>query len=117
MNPLFFSSLFRRYLYSRVPKDGFNNPVIRAAASYLVDGVLDVNAISAGLGIESLLSTAGLDWITKGTCHAGDIRVHFEGRALPEALSVVGKQIGGGHRGAGIHSGSRVVPMTYVKTR
>ena len=87
-----FGEADHQYIYSRVKKDGLEYPVIRAAASYLVDGVIDVNEISRGLGVESLLSKAGLDWITKGTCNAGDVRVHFESRALPTAASIVGKQ-------------------------
>ena len=96
-----------RYFYSRVPKDGLNNPIIRSAASYLVDGVLDINEISKATGIEGLLSKAGLGWITKGTCNAGDIRVSFLSRRIPDAVSLLGKQISSG---GGL---SRVVPNTY----
>ena len=96
-----------RYFYSRVPKDGINNPIIRSAASYLIDGVLDVNEISKATGIESLLSGAGLGWITKGTCNAGDIRVSFFSRRIPDAVSLIGKQISSG---SGL---SRIIPHTY----
>jgi hypothetical protein len=85
-----------RFFYSRVPKDGLNNPIIRAAASYLVDGVLDVNEISKATGIEGLLGKAGLGWITKGTCNAGDIRVSFLARRIPDAVSLLGKQVSSG---------------------
>ena len=102
-----FGEADHQHFYSRTPKDGLDNPVVRAAASYLIDGVFDVNEISRMTGIESMLGNAGLDWITKGTCNAGDIRVRFESRRLPEAVSMVAKQIntGGG--------APRLVPHTY----
>jgi len=83
------------HYYSRVPKDGIENPILKAAASYLVDGIIDVNSIASATGVESLLSKAGLGWITKGTCNAGDIRVHFEAKFLPDSVTVLGMQRGG----------------------
>ena len=84
------------YFYSRVPSDGVG-PALKAAASYLVDGVVDVESAASAAGVQRALASAGLDWITKGTCHAGDIRVHFEGRALPAAgISLVADQAAGG---------------------
>ena len=81
------------YFYSRVPTDGIDQPAVRAAASWLVDGVLDVEQIARGVGIEARLARSGLDWITKGTCHAGDIRVRHEARRLPaRGLSLIGAQ-------------------------
>jgi hypothetical protein len=91
-----------QYFYSRMPKSGWDSPLFRAGVSYLVDGVLDVNAISSATGVEGLLSKAGLGWITKGTCDAGDIRVHFEAKRLPQTASLVGQQIQG-----------RLAPMIY----
>ena len=38
------------YFYSRVPTDGIDQPAVRAAASWLVDGVLDVEQIARGVG-------------------------------------------------------------------
>jgi len=97
-----FSEADHQYYYSRKPKNGWNNPLVQAGMSYLVDGILDVNSISSATGIESLLGKAGLGWITKGTCEAGDVRVHFEGKRLPKSVSLVGQQMGG-----------TVVPMMY----
>jgi len=90
-----FSEISHEHFYSRVPKDGLEHPAVLAAAAYLVDGVVNINHIAQGTGIEGLLGRAGLDWITKGTCNAGDIRVSFEGRAVPSKLSVIGKQRSG----------------------
>ena len=90
-----FGEADHQYFYSRVPKDGMDHPVVRSIASYLIDGVIDVNEISKGLGVESLLSTAGLGWITKGTCNAGDVRVSFSMRNVPNSASILGKQTGG----------------------
>jgi hypothetical protein len=87
-----FSEASHLHFYSRVPENGFNNPILKAAASYLIDGVIDVNEISKMTGLESLLRKAGLDWITKGTCNAGDVRVHFETRSIPGEISVIGEQ-------------------------
>jgi len=87
-----FSEISHLHFYSRVPKDGWDNPVVKAAASYLIDGIIDVNSISQTTGIESLLGKAGLNWITMGTCNAGDVRVHFEIQYLPNELSVIGEQ-------------------------
>lgn len=84
-----------QYYYSRMPKGGWNSPLFKAGVSYLVDGVLDINSISSATGIEGLLSGAGLGWITKGTCDAGDIRVSFAARALPKVASLVGQQLAG----------------------
>lgn len=90
-----FNEADHAHYYSRVPKDGIENPILKAAASYLVDGIIDVNSIASATGVESLLSKAGLDWITKGTCNAGDIRVHFEAKFLPDSVTVLGMQRGG----------------------
>lgn len=50
--------------------------------------------MSSGLdavGITGLLEGAGLGWISRGTCNAGDIRVHLEWRGLPQgSLSLLG---------------------------
>jgi hypothetical protein len=101
-----FNEADHKYIYSRVPEDGFTgNPLVKAGASYLLDGVVDVNNIAAGTGFESLLAGAGLDWITKGTCKAGDIRVHFETRGLPQSASVLGMVTG---------NGQKIVPFTYT---
>lgn len=97
-----FSEADHAFYYSRVPKDGFENPIVRAAASYLVDGVIDVNSIASATGVETLLSKAGLDWITKGSCNVGDIRVHFEAKFLPNSVTALGRQVDG-----------RIVPNTY----
>jgi hypothetical protein len=97
-----FTELSYEHYYSRVPEDGLNNPVVRAAASYLIDGVVDVNALSKGSGLEALLKRSGLNWITEGTCNAGDIRVHFESSRLPREITVLGKQ-----------SLKRIVPNKY----
>ena len=97
-----FSEADHMYFYSRKPKGGWDSPLFQAGMSYLVDGILDVNSISSATGLESLLGKAGLGWITKGTCDAGDIRVHFEGKKLPKSVSVAGQQIGG-----------TIVPMRY----
>lgn len=103
-----FGEVSQVYLYSTVPKDGLNNPSVRAGASYLVDGVVDIDAISEAAGIESLLGKAGLDGITKGTCNAGDIRVHFQTRRLPKSISLVGRQT----KAAGAMR--RLLPHTYA---
>lgn len=87
-----FTEVTHEHFLSRVPEDGWNDPVLKAGASYLVDGVIDANAIAKATGIESLLGRAGLDWITKGTCNAGDIRVKFLSQALPSDLTVIGQQ-------------------------
>lgn len=90
-----FTEISHQHFYSRVSKDGLENPILLAAASYLVDGIVDINHISQGSGLESLLKRAGLDWITKGTCNAGDIRVSFEARRVPNEMSVIGTQTNG----------------------
>jgi len=97
-----FSEISHLHIYSRVPKDGWENPVLKAAASYLIDGVVDVNNIASASGIESLLGRAGLDWITKGTCNAGDVRIYFETRSLPLEISTIGNQ-----------KGNLITPHTY----
>ena len=102
-----FSETSHQHFYSRVPKDGWDNPVVKAAGAYLIDGVVDANMIAQGSGLEHLLARAGLDWITKGTCNAGDIRVSFETRSLPEQLSVLGKQ----------QYPNLVVPHTFSNTK
>lgn len=92
-----FSEADHLHFYSRVPSDGLDNPALKSAAAYLVDGVVDVESAATASGVEAALARAGLDWITKGTCHAGDIRVRFEGRALPrEGASLVADQVAGG---------------------
>ena len=54
-------------------------------------------SVSKATGLEALLADMGLGWITKGTCNAGDIRVHFEGRSLPrEGVSLFADQMAGG---------------------
>jgi len=83
------------FFYSRVPSDGWENPVVRSVGSWLVDGVLDANSIARGTGLENLLEGAGLAWITRGTCNAGDVRVHVEARELPrQGFSVLATQRG-----------------------
>jgi len=86
------------HFYSRVPEDGLlAGPVARGALAYLVDGVVDINSAAQATGVEGLLRrVAGLDWLTKGTCNAGDIRVSFSTRSLPHKLTVVGRQGDGG---------------------
>merc|ERR1711871_36688 len=42
------------------------------------------------------------DWITKGTCQAGDVRVSFLMRKVPGSVSVLGLQIG-----------NQIAPYTY----
>ena len=37
----------------------------KVGAAYLLDGVVDINTIAKGTGLEGLLGRAGLDWITK----------------------------------------------------
>ncbi len=92
-----FSEADHQYFYSRVGSDGLDNPALKATAAYLVDGVFDVESVSKATGLEALLAGAGLGWITKGTCNAGDIRVHFEGRSLPrEGVSLFADQMAGG---------------------
>lgn len=92
-----FSEADRQYFYSRVGSDGLDNPALKAAAAYLVDGVSDVESASKATGLEALLADVGLDWITKGTCSAGDIRVHFEGKPLPRGgVSLFANQTAGG---------------------
>lgn len=60
-----------QYIYSRGPSDGWNNPVVKAAAAYFIDGVVGIE-----LG-----------------CHAGDIRVHFETRSIdPRGVAIAGLQ-------------------------
>ena len=88
-----FTQADHRFFYSRQPKGGWNSPLFKAGVSYLVDGVLDVGSIASATGVESLLKGAGLDWITKGTCDAGDVRVHFESKQLPVSASLVGLQM------------------------
>uniref|UniRef100_A0A7S2RE10 Uncharacterized protein n=1 Tax=Rhizochromulina marina TaxID=1034831 RepID=A0A7S2RE10_9STRA len=93
------------FYHSRVSADGAESFLAgagKAAAAYLLEGVVDVNTIARGIGLESLLDRAGLGWITRGTCNAGDVRVHFETRQLPAALTVVGDQ-----------EGQYVAPHTY----
>ena len=87
-----FSEVSHTHFYSRKPKNGWDNPILHSIASYLVDGVIDVNSIGKATGVEGLLSSAGLEWLTKGTCDAGDVRVHFETRSLPAQMSVLGEQ-------------------------
>ena len=88
-----FTEVSHQHFFSRKPKAGWDSPgFLQAAAAYLVDGVIDANGLSKGLGIEGLLARAGLDWITKGTCDAGDVRVSFQTRSLPQQLSVLGEQ-------------------------
>ena len=43
-----------------------DHPAVKAAASWLVDGVLDIESIARGVGLEAALKRGGLDWITKG---------------------------------------------------
>lgn len=94
-----FNEADHKYVYSRVPEDGFmGSPIVKAAAAYLIDGVVDVNEIARGTGFEGLLAGAGLDWITKGSCKAGDIRVHFETRRLPPTASVLGMVTANGRK-------------------
>ena len=52
-----------------------------------------MDSIANGIGLESLLGKAGLDWITKGTCTAGDIRVSYHTQALPSRATVLGQQV------------------------
>lgn len=100
-----FGEADHRYVYRRVPKDGFTgNPLVKAAAAYLVDGVLDVGMISSGIGAEGVLDKAGLGWITRGSCHAGDIRVSFAVRKLPSTATVIAMQTGD----------NRLIPATYT---
>ena len=80
------------HYYSRVPQDGWNNPVVQAAAAWLVDGVVDASALARGSGLEALLDGAGLGWITRGTCNAGDIRARIDARRLPASVSVIAEQ-------------------------
>jgi len=49
--------------------------------------------IIKGIGLENVLKNNGLDWITKGTCNAGDIRVSFETQSLPTHLTALGHQV------------------------
>merc|ERR1711871_1587181 len=46
------------------------------------------------------------DWITKGTCQAGDVRVSFLMRKVPNSVSVLGLQIG-----------NQITPYTYSNGR
>ena len=102
------------HFYSRVPADGVEHPGVRAAASWLVDGVLDLEQIARGVGLEALLERSGLGWITKGTCHAGDIRVRHEGRRLPaRGLSLIGAQERGGRIAA--HTYTNGVTKIFVR--
>jgi len=87
-----FAEADHMYFYSRTQADGTLMSAAKVAGSYLLEGVADVSAVSAGTGFDSLLGSLGLDWITKGTCAAGDIRVSFAQRAVPQQLSVVGEQ-------------------------
>jgi hypothetical protein len=101
-----FTEADHRYFYSRVPEDGYAEGVAKAAAAYLVDGVVDASALARGTGIEALLGRAGLDWIVKGTCRAGDIRVSFDARAVPRRLGAVGRV-----------EGARLRPHVYAASR
>ena len=59
--------------------------------------MLDVNHISSGIGAEGLLNKAGLGWITKGSCNAGDVRVSFQARSVPaKGTALVGRQTANG---------------------
>jgi len=88
-----FSETSNQHFYSRKPADGWDSPgLLQAAGAYLIDGVVDVNSLSKASGLEGLLGAAGLDWLTKGTCEAGDVRVSFSTQSLPRELSLVGEQ-------------------------
>lgn len=84
------------YFYSRLQYDGAESgawAVAKVAASYLLEGVVDASSAARAVGLESLMDKAGLGWIAKGTCSAGDVRVHLEKRELPALpLTLVGSQ-------------------------
>ena len=69
-----FSEIGIRYIYSRVPKDGWGQSLVQKAARYLIDGVVDLGDM--------------------GTCKAGDIRVSFHSEPLAPVLSVVAQRAG-----------------------
>ena len=76
-----FRELDNQYFYSRVTSDGaetFAGAALKAGAAYLLEGVVDASAALDLSGLGGILSAAGLGWIAKGTCSAGDIRVHHE---------------------------------------
>jgi len=87
-----FGEYDHKYFYSRIGENGVLMAAGKVGAAYLLDGVVDINTISKGTGLEKLLGRAGLDWITKGTCNPGDVRVHLETRDLPPSLTVVAEQ-------------------------
>mmetsp|Transcript_94323 Transcript_94323/g.270153 ORF Transcript_94323/g.270153 Transcript_94323/m.270153 type:complete len:434 (-) Transcript_94323:746-2047(-) len=60
-----FGEYDHQYFYSRVAENGRLMNVGKVGAAYLLDGVVDINTIAKGTGLESLLGRAGLDWITK----------------------------------------------------
>ena len=60
-----FGEYDHQYFYSRVAENGMLMNVGKVGAAYLLDGVVDINTIAKGTGLEGLLGRAGLDWITK----------------------------------------------------
>lgn len=103
-----FMELDNTHFYSRLEHDGADGlfkAAAKAGASYLLEGVVDVSTIAKGTGVESVMDMAGLGWITKGTCNAGDVRVHLKQRLIRGAgqpITVVGAQ-----------SGSRLVEYVF----
>lgn len=100
-----------KYFYSRTSqkKNGglADNAYVRAGIAYLLDGVVDAHEIAKGVGIDAALKDHGLEWITKGSCEPGDVRVSFQVSTLPSELSLLGKQVGYPD------PASRIVPQNY----
>ena len=90
----------RSHFYSRVTYDGADGSgawaAAKAGAAYLLEGVVDASTLARGSGVEGLLDRAGLGWLTKGTCNAGDVRAGLSQRRLPRhhggLITVVGAQ-------------------------
>jgi hypothetical protein len=69
-----FSEVGVKYIYSRVPKDGWTSSLLKKAARYMVDGVVDLGDL--------------------GTCKAGDIRISFKSEDLVPVISVIAQRVG-----------------------
>ena len=83
----------RSHFYSRVAYDGadgsgFAWAAAKAGAAYLLEGVVDAATLARGVGVEGLLDRAGLGWLTKGTCNAGDVQMTIRFEGTPELRSV-----------------------------
>jgi len=90
-----FRELDGTHYLSRLAHDGAEGKwaaAAKAGAAYLLEGVVDASAVADLTGLSGLLDGAGLGWLAKGTCNAGDVRAKHEARALPrDPVTLVGR--------------------------